>query len=124
MQRDQEAGFTLIEALVALGILSTAAVFLLAVTQTHTTRIRDIADRGTALWVAENRLVALELGMTDLPDEVTMLGSNWHVRTARSKTADPTLERVDIRVVPGDARAQGAAALLTGFVEIRKAGGV
>lgn len=123
MHRAQDAGFTLIEALVALGILSTAAVFLLAATQSHVTRSGQIADRRTALWIAENRLVELELGMTDLPSEVAMLGGVWQVRTDRSKTSDPDLERVDIRVASADAASAAALAFLTGFVETPKGGG-
>ncbi|WP_299506853.1 type II secretion system minor pseudopilin GspI [uncultured Roseobacter sp.] len=123
MQRVQDAGFTLIEALVALGILSTAAVFLLAATQTHVARVGQIADRRTALWIAENRLVELELGMTELPAEVTAMGDIWAVTTDRSATADPDLARVDIRVARANGLSDAALALLTGFVDVRKADG-
>ena len=123
MHRTQDAGFTLIEALVALGILSTAAVFLLSASQAHVGRIGDIADRRTALWVAENRLVELELGMSDLPTEVEALGGLWQVQTDTAATSDPDLMRVDIRVAPASERAGSALAALTGFVETRKAGG-
>lgn len=120
MHRAQDAGFTLIEALVALGILSTAAVFLLAATQSHIAHTGEIADRRTALWVAENRLVELELGMNDLPSEVVMLGGVWQISIDRATTSDPELERVDIRVASADAASRSALALLTGFVERRK----
>ncbi|MGZ2256661.1 type II secretion system minor pseudopilin GspI [Roseobacter sp. A03A-229] len=123
MHRAQDAGFTLIEALVALGVLSTAAVFLLAATQSHVTRIGTITDRKAALWVAENRLVELELGIPDLPSEVEALGHLWHISIERQDTSDPDLARVDIRVSPDGARSETAAALLTGFVDMGTAGG-
>ncbi|WP_300019249.1 type II secretion system minor pseudopilin GspI [uncultured Roseobacter sp.] len=123
MHRVQDAGFTLIESLVALGVLSTAAVFLLAATQSHVTRIGMIADRKTALWVAENRLVELELGVPDLPSDVEALGHLWHITTERQATSDPDLARVDIRVNPQGPHAEAASALLTGFIETRTAGG-
>lgn len=123
MHRAQDAGFTLIEALVALGVLSTAAVFLLAATQSHVTRIGMITDRKAALWVAENRLVELELGIPDLPSEVEALGHLWHISIERQDTSDPDLARVDIRVSPDGARSETAAALLTGFVDMGTAGG-
>lgn len=123
MHRVQDAGFTLIEALVALGVLSTAAVFLLAATQSHVTRIGMIADRKTALWVAENRLVELELGIPDLPSDVEALGHLWRITTERQATSDPDLARVDIRVSPRGPQEKTASALLTGFIESRKAGG-
>ncbi|WP_298914505.1 type II secretion system minor pseudopilin GspI [uncultured Roseobacter sp.] len=123
MRRAQDAGFTLIEALVALGILSTASIFLLAISQSHVARVGQISDRRTALWIAENRLVELELGMVDLPAEVTALGGLWRINTDRSATSDPDLTRVDIRVAASGGGLTAASALLTGFVETRKAGG-
>lgn len=119
MTRSKQAGFTLIEALVALSILSTAATLLLSATQSHIARIGAINDRTTARWVAENRLVELGLGLGDLPETVEMLGVRWRVVSDLTETADPDLIRADIRVMPaGQESSQGGLAVLSGFIDI------
>ncbi|KKK60035.1 hypothetical protein LCGC14_3028410, partial [marine sediment metagenome] len=63
MTRDTEAGFTLIEALVAMAVLATSAVSLLAAVETHIGRISELERRTAARWVAENALAAQTAGL-------------------------------------------------------------
>lgn len=109
-----DAGFTLLEVLVALAVLAVGAVSLLTATQTHVSRISDIENRTVARWVADNRLVALRIDMQQ-PDVVDMLGQRWGVVVSRTETEDPDLQRVDIAVaLSSDTR---DLFKLTGFVD-------
>ena len=54
--RDDEQGFSLIEALVALAVLAIATVGLMRTVQTHIDSTRGLERRAAAMWVAENRL--------------------------------------------------------------------
>lgn len=109
-----DAGFTLLEVLVALAVLAVGAVSLLTATQTHVARISDVEARTVARWAADNRLSALRLGL-DQPAVVPMLGQMWGVDVARQPTDDPDLERADIAVTlsPDDR----VFFKLTGFVD-------
>ncbi|WP_197277359.1 type II secretion system minor pseudopilin GspI [Sphingomonas profundi] len=111
-----EAGFSLIEALVALLVLAIAAVGLVRASEAHVDSIRGLERRGAAMWVAENRLAELGLpGGPALPTAVEMLGQGWTVRTETKPTDDPDLRAVTIRVAAaGEAQ---PLATLDGFVD-------
>lgn len=97
MARGAEAGFSLIEALVALAILAVAAISLLTATEAHVTRIAGLESRALAQIAAENRLAELELGLAG-DDVVTLLGHRFAIDVTRGGTADPDVERIDIAV--------------------------
>ncbi len=119
MKQQRDAGFTLIEALVALTVLSVTAVSLLSATQGHIRRIAALNDRVVARWVAENRLVELSLGYPDLPETVWMSGVSWRVSARIAPTSDPDLARADIAVsLAGAFDNRGALARLTGFIDL------
>ena len=109
-----EAGFTLLEVLVALAVLAVGAVSLLTATQTHVTRISDIENRTVARWVADNRLAALRIGIQQ-PDVVDMLGQTWNVAVMRMETLDPDLQRVDVAVALSSENRN--IFTLTGFID-------
>lgn len=115
-RRDPEAGFTLIEALVAMAVLAVGAVSLLTATESHATRIGQVIDRTAARWAAEARLTELRLGLAPEAGPVESLGRQWAVTDERDPTDDPALARVTVTVAPAEA---GAAPLvtLTGYVE-------
>ena len=98
------AGFTLIEALVALAILAIAAVGLVRAAEAHVDSVRGLERRAAAQWVAENRLA--ELGLHNAPGQdgaVAMLNYRWSVTTKRAATSDPDLQAVTISVRPAPA---------------------
>ena len=91
------------EALVALFILAIATVGLTRATQSHVDGVRGLEQRVVAQWVAENRLVELNLeGTASAPDvsTVRMMDRDWSVRVARRATDDPDLVAVDVTVGP------------------------
>ncbi|MBX9615297.1 MAG: type II secretion system minor pseudopilin GspI [Caulobacteraceae bacterium] len=116
-------GYSLMEALVALFILAIAAVGLSRATQTHVDGVRGLEQRVIAQWVAENRLVELNLdGPAAGPEFTTvrMMDRDWSVRVARRATDDPDLIGVDVSVSPAGSTAPVVS--LSGFVD-RRAGG-
>jgi general secretion pathway protein I len=102
MTRRGEAGFTLIETLVALAVLAVSAVAILGATEAHVARVAALEARAAAQWAAENRLVEEMLGLPG-GDGETLIGIAVAVTVARSDTADPDLARLRIAaaVPPG-----------------------
>ena len=113
----KEAGFTMIEALVAMTVLALGAVSLLAATEGHTARITALSDRTAARWVAENRLADIRLGLTNLPGQEPMLGQIWQVATTLTPTTESALQRVAVAV--GRVADNGATVVaLNGYAEL------
>ena len=115
-----EAGFTLMEAIIALAILALSATALLGATEVYLARTGGLESRAIAQWVAENRLVELRLAGTVSDSgsaaSTSMLGHDWQVEVAVKATTDADLAAVDILV-----REEGASQpLLTfgGFVDV------
>lgn len=116
--RCDRPGYSLMEALVALFILAIATVGLTRATQSHVDGVRGLEQRVVAQWVAENRLVELNLrGGAVSPDvsTVRMMDRNWDVRVARRATDDPDLVAVDVAVGPRGTRQD--LVRLSGFVD-------
>lgn len=117
-QRD--AGFSLVEALVAMVVLSVATLGLVRATEAHIETVRGLQDRAIALWVAENRLTELGLpggasAATAAPAAEEMLGRRWSVAVQSRGTDDPDLAQVTVAVTPEGAGA--ALATVEGFVD-------
>jgi general secretion pathway protein I len=113
-----KGGFTLIEVLVALFIVSLGMLGVIeAVSQTagNATRMRD---RTIAHWVAMNRLTEVRLqqqppNIAKTSDEVEMAGRRWRWTMEVSETAVETMRRIDISVAEADS--DRTVATLTGF---------
>ena len=111
-------GYSLMEAMVALFILAVATVGLTRATQTHIDGVRGLEQRVIAQWVAENRLVELNLeGAAAMParSTVRMMDRDWAVDVATRATDDPDLMAVDVAVA--EAGTTGATVRLSGFVD-------
>lgn len=113
--RTHDAGFTLIETLVALAILAMSAVSLLGATEAHIARINALETRAAAQWVAENYLAELTLGLTPSVAIAPMNGIAFTVEITRTPTQDPDLEQVDI--VARDSTIGRDFGRLTGFID-------
>lgn len=83
MKRDPQAGFTLIETLVALAVLGTGAVALLGVVEDHAGRIAGLEDRIAMRWAAENRMAARHLGLDPLPEWERVFDTRFEVTEER-----------------------------------------
>ena len=107
-------GFSLIEALVALAVLAIATVGLVGAVEQHIDSTRAMEHRSAAMWVAENRLAELGIGAAG-GDLVTMLDTNWQVRTARAATDDPEIAKVRVSVFEEGAKTPTVS--LDGFLD-------
>lgn len=113
--RSPEAGFTLIETLVALVILAMSAISLLGATEAHINRIAALENRSAAQWVLENYLAELTLGLTPAPTPEAMNGAAFTVAVNLVPTRDPDLAQADL-VARGVADGRDYNRL-TGFVD-------
>ncbi len=107
-------GFSLIEALVALAVLAVATVGLVGAVEQHIDSTRAMEQRSAAMWVAENRLTELNAGIP-APERVTMLDTNWLVRTVQRATTDPAIARVRVDVYAEGQKSPTAS--LDGFLD-------
>lgn len=113
--RRPDAGFTLIETLVALAILAMSAVSLLGATEAHVARIGALETRASAQWASENYLAELTLGLSPAAEPLPINGISFILRETRSTTSDADLSRVDITArEKNDGREYGR---LIGFVD-------
>lgn len=105
-----ERGFTLLEMLVAVAVLSIAALALVRLDAFTLRSTADLTASTTAQIVAGNKAVDLvtdaaapAIGATQ--ETVSNGGQNWRVTSRVAATADPNLLRIDIGVSGNGGRA-------------------
>jgi len=112
-----EVGFTLLEMLVALSIISIAALTLVRLDAFAVRSAGDLDERTMAGIVAQNRAVEL---WTDpaLPtigsnvSSVANAGRNWRIEQRVAPTADDSLLRIDLTVRPESGRGQATLTII------------
>ncbi|MGQ0566908.1 MAG: type II secretion system minor pseudopilin GspI [Gemmobacter sp.] len=114
MTRPRDAGFTLIETLVALAVLALSAVAILGAAQAHVARVAALEARAAALWAAQNHLAEIGQGLTPATQPDALLGYRFRIDVSETATADPDLARLDITAT--DVDNGQTLARLTGFV--------
>ena len=117
MKRD--AGFTLLEVLIAMTILAIAAGGLLAASGNSLRQMQVLENKTQAAWIAENTLSEMrasrrwpELGVTT--SNVTVAERNWEVRVNVTQTAQEDMRQLVVEVFEGNAEV--AVMSLTGFL--------
>jgi general secretion pathway protein I len=114
MTRDGDAGFTLIETLVALAVLALSSIAFLGATEAHVARIGALEYRAAAQLAAENYLAEASLGLE--PDgQSVLLGVTFEVTADHEETNEPALHRLEISAA--DANDGKVYARMTGFVQ-------
>lgn len=99
----RQAGFTLIEVLIAVAVLAIALGVFIASGSQYADDARYIQDKTLALWVAQNRLVHDQVAAQP-PQKgkhhgtMQMGGRKWEWKSEVSKTPDPKLRKVEVRV--------------------------
>ncbi len=98
-----QSGFTLIEILVSLAIMSIVLGVLIQTAGASAANAGRLRDRTIAQWVGSNRLAELQLSGT-FPEtgsktgNTEMLGITWYWKTRVQKVEDEDLRRVDIEI--------------------------
>jgi general secretion pathway protein I len=117
----RNAGFTLMEMLVAVAVLAIALGAIIGNAARYADSAAGLRDKSIALFVARNRMAELDLSRTwpatgRANEDVEMGGIKWVWRTEVKTTPDPTLRRVDVRVEKKDDKSGVAFATLSGFI--------
>ena len=112
-----DGGFTLLEMLVALSVISIAALALVRLDAYAVRTAGDLDESTMAGIVAQNR--AVELWTDPAPPTignsaigVANAGRNWRVEQRVAKTADDALLRIDLFVRPESGRGQAALTII------------
>ena len=112
-----ERGFTLLEMLVALSVISIAALTLVRLDAFAVRSAGDLDESTIAGIVAQNR--AVELWTDPAPPTignsaigVANAGRNWRVEQRVARTADDSLLRIDLIVRPENGHGQAALTII------------
>ena len=117
-----QQGFTLLEVMVALAILSVASAGLITATGGYLKQSQKVEDKVIAAWVADNWLNELRLAETapdseEVKAEANMAGREWLLSAQVIDTASVHLKRVEIEVRRADDGDKGAVlSQLTAFL--------
>ncbi|MCW8983383.1 MAG: type II secretion system minor pseudopilin GspI [Gammaproteobacteria bacterium] len=103
MLSNAQRGFTLLEILVALAILATAMGALIKGGSESASTASYLRDKSYAHWVAQNRVVELQLTKKWLSPGThkgisQMAGEDWFWDIKASKTFDAAVQRIDVEV--------------------------
>jgi general secretion pathway protein I len=114
-------GFTLLEVLVALLLLSLALVAVVRTASLEARALGQVQEATLAQWVASNAIAELRLrggepALGESVGEAEMGGRRWRWRMQVVATDDNRIRRVDVDVMREDAAAADPVAVLSGFV--------
>ena len=101
MKTNLQHGFTLIEVLIALAIVS---ISLIAIIQTSILTIENadyLKQKTIATWVADNVIANLQLSLVQAPvtnSPMNMLNHIWYWSAVEDKTADHYVDKLSVAI--------------------------
>ena len=120
--RGRDTGFTLVEVLVAL-IVVTIGLAALMITVSSTARTSNtLREKTLAQWMALNRLTEVRLNLSKFGQntdtgEISYANRTWHYDTRYFDTSFASMKRVVVRIYAGDAKTKGNPLIeSTGFL--------
>jgi general secretion pathway protein I len=121
-KRHSERGFTLLEAMVALIIVSLGMLAVSAQLGRFAAASFDIEQKTLASWIATNKITELSIArewpeLGTQREEVEFGNRLWHLRTEISETDVDNLRRVDVYVTRADDPDRVVARPVTGLIE-------
>ena len=101
--RKTRKGFTLIEVVVAVAVISIGLAATIKTVSTVTKNTAHLNERIVATWVAQNAMAAYELDLEDDASKESsgseeMAGVEWYWEKVIEDTEDPDIKRVEIEV--------------------------
>lgn len=101
--RPCDAGFTLLEVLVAVLIFGLIATAATQVASNYIGSFDRIRDKTLASWIAENKIAELQLaenppGISENTDELEYADRQWQIETVVSATEEPRIRRADVDI--------------------------
>ncbi len=117
----QTKGFTLLEVIVALGIVAVGILAVSRAMSSHAGALISAEERMIGYWVASNQLEYARIAKTspatgDTVNRYEMSNRIWYTRQTVKQTAEPRLFRVDIRVY-SDKHQQEQVGFLFGYLK-------
>jgi len=112
-------GFTLIEIMVALAIITIALGAIIESTTASNRNLQYLRDRSIASWIASNELARVRAprewnSRSNRQGSVEMAGREWRWKMQIRKTDDPDMRRIEIQVYE-DGEDREPLARMTGF---------
>ncbi len=103
-KRSNEAGFTLIEVLLALSIIAIALTALLKAISQNVETTRRIKEKNVSHWVAMQGVTMIQLNLLQInqsqetTQDTTMLNEHWYWRAKVSTTPQKNIQKIVISV--------------------------
>ena len=113
-------GFTLIEIIIALVVISVALGAVISTTGNSVKHAVHIKDKTIALWVAQNVIADISIKKTWLPtgvkkyDEI-MAGRQWFIKNNVIQTPDKNMRKMDVSIFT-DQKTQNKILTLTAYI--------
>lgn len=125
-RRSIQRGFTLMEVLIALVVVSIALGAIVTTVGNYASHAGAIKQKTLAHWVAMNTLTELQVSRAfpatgkETKGDVEMAFQKWYWTYSVAETPDPNIRRIEI-LVKSDPKAEGVLTGLVGYVSNRDA---
>lgn len=118
---DPSRGFTLVEVLVALAIVSVGMLAVFKVIGDTANNVAYLRDRSFAAWIADNQLTELRLtgempSVDETKGQVEFAGRRWHWVQKVATTPVDGLRRIDVSVRREDDAEGSSLITIAGFI--------
>jgi len=118
--RRKQQGFTLIEIIIALLVISVALGAVINTTSSSVRHGTHIKEKTIALWVAQNHIAEITMGQQWLSSgtnaqEAKMAGKAWFIQNKITQTPDQNIRRMDISVY-SDKKIETKLVTLTAYI--------